>query len=80
MPKICYVAREFSGASLTTIKTANKILEDYAAQGYDLTLRQLYWYASPVPMRNRSATAMAGRLMMQLPPRECMTAIEERAC
>lgn len=43
MPKICYTKRDFSGASLATIERANQILEDYAAQGYDLTLRQLYY-------------------------------------
>lgn len=43
MPKICYEPRKFSVESLQTIKTANTILEDYAAQGYDLTLRQLYY-------------------------------------
>src|SRR4051812_21015801 len=41
--KICYEKRKFNAASLATIKTANKILEEYAAQGYDLTLRQLYY-------------------------------------
>jgi len=41
--KICYVARSFSSESRATISTANAILEEYAAQGYDLTLRQLYY-------------------------------------
>src|SRR5450631_751703 len=43
MPKICYIDRAFSSARLQTIDTANRILEEYAAQGYDLTLRQLYY-------------------------------------
>lgn len=43
MPKICYVPKTFSPAHLTVIATANQILTDYAAQGYDLTLRQLYY-------------------------------------
>lgn len=43
MPKICYEKRKFSAESKVTIETANKILEDYATQGYDLTLRQLYY-------------------------------------
>lgn len=43
MPKICYEPRKFKPESLKTITTANEILEDYARQGYDLTLRQLYY-------------------------------------
>ena len=41
--KICYTKRDFSSASLSVIKKANEILENYATQGYDLTLRQLYY-------------------------------------
>lgn len=43
MPKICYEKKRFSDASLAVIKKANEILEEYADQGYDLTLRQLYY-------------------------------------
>lgn len=43
MPKICYVERKFSAATLQTIAQANDIIETYVAQGYDLTLRQLYY-------------------------------------
>lgn len=43
MPLICYQKKKFDQATLKTISTANTILEDYAAQGYDLTLRQLYY-------------------------------------
>ena len=43
MPKICYVPRQFSASSLATIVRANEIVEQYAKQGYDLTLRQLYY-------------------------------------
>lgn len=43
MPKICYKAKKFRGASLTMIATANAIIDEYAAQGFDLTLRQLYY-------------------------------------
>ena len=43
MPKIAYVPRDFSAASLATIERANEIVEQYAAAGYDLTLRQLYY-------------------------------------
>jgi len=41
--KICYEKKKFNSASVVIIDTANKILEDYAGQGYDLTLRQLYY-------------------------------------
>ena len=43
MPKICYVKRDFSASSLATIVRANEIVEAYAKQGYDLTLRQVYY-------------------------------------
>lgn len=43
MAKICYVYKDFSAAHIATISQANEILETYAAQGYDLTLRQLYY-------------------------------------
>lgn len=41
--KIKYVARRFSVESLAIIKRANEIIEAYEAQGYQLTLRQLYY-------------------------------------
>jgi hypothetical protein len=43
MPKVCYVPKNLSTDRLAVIATVNEILEDYAAQGYDLTLRQLYY-------------------------------------
>ena len=43
MPKITYVPRDFSAASLSTIVRANEIVEEYAAAGFDLTLRQIYY-------------------------------------
>lgn len=43
MTKICYVDRNFSAASLRVIEQANEICEEYVAQGYTLTLRQLYY-------------------------------------
>lgn len=43
MPKRCYVPRNFSASSLQVIEQANEIIEQYTAQGYDLTLRQLYY-------------------------------------
>ncbi|MFI0406646.1 hypothetical protein [Actinomadura sp. 3N508] len=43
MPRIEYVPRKFSADSKAIIRRANEICADYAAQGYDLTLRQLYY-------------------------------------
>ena len=43
MPKICYVARNFSPGSLDLIEKANEVIVDYQKQGYRLTLRQLYY-------------------------------------
>jgi hypothetical protein len=42
MPTIEYVQRNFTAASLRRIEQANEIVTEYAAQGFDLTLRQLY--------------------------------------
>jgi hypothetical protein len=54
MPKICYVPKNFSEAKLKTIAIANRILVDYARQGYDLTLRQLYYqFVSRALIANR---------------------------
>lgn len=43
MPKIAYNDKKFHSNTLKTIETANIIIEEYAAQGFDLTLRQLYY-------------------------------------
>lgn len=43
MPKIEYRMKRFREKTLITIATANKIIADYAEQGFDLTLRQLYY-------------------------------------
>lgn len=43
MPKIVYVERNFSSANLAIIEEADAICEDYARQGYSLTLRQVYY-------------------------------------
>lgn len=39
----CYVPRKFSAESLTIIAQANEIIAEYVAQGFVLTLRQLYY-------------------------------------
>lgn len=43
MPFICYETHRFNAATTVIIDRANAIIEEYAAQGYDLTLRQLYY-------------------------------------
>lgn len=43
MAKICYTPKRFSFDNLSKVETANDIIEDYHAQGYDLTVRQLYY-------------------------------------
>lgn len=43
MPKIAYIERTFSPASLAIIEQANDICDRYAERGLDLTLRQLYY-------------------------------------
>lgn len=43
MPKIEYIPRNFSEGSLDIIGKAETILEDYAEQGFTVTLRQLYY-------------------------------------
>jgi hypothetical protein len=43
MPQIEYVPKTFSAGSLEVIARANEICADYQAQGFDLTLRQLYY-------------------------------------
>jgi hypothetical protein len=43
MPTEAFIDRNFSAASLTRIEQANSIIADYEAQGFTLTLRQLYY-------------------------------------
>jgi hypothetical protein len=43
MPKIKYQDFNFRDATLAMIKKANEIIADYTAQGFDLTLRQVYY-------------------------------------
>lgn len=43
MPKTCYVPKRFKADALRDIERADAIATDYNAQGYDLTLRQLYY-------------------------------------
>lgn len=41
--KICYKEQQFYSRQLSIIGAANSILEEYASQGFVLTLRQLYY-------------------------------------
>jgi len=43
MSKICYVAKRFNRSSSVIIDRANAIIDEYTAQGFDLTLRQLFY-------------------------------------
>lgn len=43
MPKIAYKEFKFRKATLAMITKANEIIREYAAQGFDLTLRQIYY-------------------------------------
>ncbi|WP_320784142.1 hypothetical protein [Streptomyces sp. CRN 30] len=43
MPREAYIAKKFSPRSLNLIATAERICRQYAEQGFDLTLRQLYY-------------------------------------
>lgn len=43
MPLIAYTEQRFSTGSKKVIQHANEIIAEYSAQGYDLTLRQLYY-------------------------------------
>lgn len=43
MPKICYASKNFSATSLDIINKANEIITNYEAQGFRLTLRQLFY-------------------------------------
>ena len=55
--KIAYVERTFYGKARTTIEKANEIINDYAEQGFALTLRQLYTSSFPAGCcRTRSGT------------------------
>lgn len=43
MPKIEYQPANFTQKTLATIARANEVLGDFAARGFDLTVRQLYY-------------------------------------
>lgn len=43
MPKICYVPHKFNRSTAALLDQANGIITEYGQQGFDLTLRQLYY-------------------------------------
>ncbi len=43
MPKVCYVERKFDPKSRALVDRSNAIIAEYTAQGFVLTLRQLYY-------------------------------------
>jgi len=43
MNKICYVPKRFNRGSMIIIDRANEIFEEYRKQGFDLTVRQLFY-------------------------------------
>lgn len=43
MTRICYVEKKFARSSMELIEVANTIVREYQADGYTLTLRQLYY-------------------------------------
>lgn len=43
MPKICYEPKKFGSDNLKIVELSESICMEYAAKGYDLTLRQLYY-------------------------------------
>ncbi len=55
--KIAYIEKNLGPAKLALIEIANRIIADYARQGYDLTLRQLYYQmvaAGHIPNNERT--------------------------
>jgi len=43
MSKICYVAKKLNRSSMRIVNRADEIIMEYHKQGFDLTLRQLYY-------------------------------------
>lgn len=43
MPKECFIPKDFQASTLEVIVQANRIIQEYQADGYSLTLRQLYY-------------------------------------
>lgn len=44
MTRVAYKSRSFAPQTRALIRQADAICEEYGAQGYDLTLRQIYYH------------------------------------
>jgi hypothetical protein len=56
MSRIAYITKRFSEEKLDIIRRANTICATYAADGYDLTLRQLYYqFVARALIRNKDS-------------------------
>lgn len=65
MPKTCYILKKFNADHTAIIERANEIIEEWQDQGYDLTLRQLYYQfisADYFPNTERSYKKLGGIL------------------
>lgn len=65
MPKKCYVAKKFRDSSLELIDKINKVIDEYSAQNYTLTLRQCYYQlvARGIIENNQSVYKTTGSLI-----------------
>lgn len=64
--KESFIDKNFGQAARDMITVINGILDDYAAQGYDLSLRQLYYQLVsrnlvPTPLKIQRKSPTAGR-------------------
>lgn len=82
MPKIGYKHTNLNATSLALIETANDIIAEYQAQGYQLTVRQLYYQfvaRDIIPNTMKSYKRLADRLNVgRLVGLIDWTAIEDR--
>lgn len=72
MPRIEYLPKNFRDKSLAIIHAANEILDDYADQGYDFTLRQLFYqFVSRDLLPNTQAWRITWRYYHENKPAYC---------
>ena len=67
MPKIQYKEIKFQQKSLDLIELVNQVVEEYQAQGYELTLRQAYYQLVArgyIPNKNAVIRTLAVLSMM----------------
>ena len=65
MPKIAYKEKKLGAKRLAVIAQANKIIDEYSAQGFRLTLRQLYYQfvARDLIANNQKEYALLGSVI-----------------